>query len=78
MQQHAEFMNSLGAEGFLLLAGPLPGTEGDPLRVVAMVASSGEPDVRRRLADDPWERDGHIVTDTVESWNVLVGIERLA
>jgi uncharacterized protein YciI len=74
---HAAFMNDLADEGFLLFAGPLAGTEQDRIRVLLIADADSEPDIHRRLADDPWERTNRVVTTTVEPWKLLVGEHRL-
>ena len=51
---HAAFMNALADEGFVLLAGPLAGTEQGRLRALLIVNAESEPEIHRRLADDPW------------------------
>jgi uncharacterized protein YciI len=77
VNDHTAFMNALGDEGFLVFAGPLAGSELDRIRVLLIADTDSETDVRRRLADDPWERTQRLVTTTVEPWNLLVGTERL-
>ncbi len=76
VDDHAEFMNGLAAEGFVLFAGPLAGSEHGRIRVLLIAAAADEADVRRRLADDPWERAHRVVSTSIEPWNLLVGAER--
>jgi uncharacterized protein YciI len=78
MSDHAAFMDVLADEGFLLFAGPLAGTEHDRIRVLLIADAASETDIRRRLTDDPWEREQRVVTTIVEPWNLLVGAERLS
>jgi uncharacterized protein YciI len=73
VEDHAAFMNGLAGEGIVLFAGPLAGTEHDRIRVLLIADAASEADIRQRLADDPWERAGRVVTATVEPWNLLVG-----
>ena len=47
---HADFMDTLYAEGFFLLAGPLEGTS----EVLLIVRAQSETEVLARLARDPW------------------------
>jgi uncharacterized protein YciI len=77
VNDHAAFMNDLAAEGFVLCAGPLAGSEAGRIRVLLIADAAEEADIRRRLADDPWEVTGRVVTTTVEPWNLLVGTDRL-
>jgi uncharacterized protein YciI len=74
---HAAFMNNLADEGFVLMAGPLAGSERDRIRVLLIAEAASEPDVHRRLADDPWARTQLLVTTSVEPWNLLVGADRV-
>ena len=77
VNDHAAFMNSLADEGFVLLAGPLAGSEHDRIRVLLIMEAASEEDINYRLADDPWVRTRRLVTTSVEAWNLLVGAERL-
>src|SRR6266508_307189 len=53
VNDHAAFMNALADEGFVLFAGPLAGSEHDPVRVLLIADAVSETDIHRRLADDP-------------------------
>jgi uncharacterized protein YciI len=75
VNDHAAFMNGLANEGFVLFAGPLAGSELHRIRVLLIAEAADEIDIRRRLADDPWERTRRVVTTGVERWNLLVGAE---
>ena len=77
VNDHAAFMNDLAAEGFVLLAGPLGGSEAGRIRVLLIADAANASDIRRRLADDPWEIAHRVATLTVEPWNLLVGTDRL-
>ena len=75
---HAAFMNALAEEGLILFAGPLAGTETSRLRALLIMSADGEDEIRHRLNDDPWVRTDRLVITSIESWNVIVGAERLA
>jgi len=75
---HAAFMNGLAEEGMVLFAGPLAGSESGRLRVLLIVDADGEEEIHRRLADDPWVRTERLVIASIETWNLMVGAERLA
>ncbi len=77
MIDHAAFMTGLAAEDFVLLAGPLAGTEQGRIRVLLIVSSDSEAEIQRRLADDPWTTSRRLKVASIESWNVFVGAERL-
>jgi SAM-dependent methyltransferase/uncharacterized protein YciI len=78
ISDHAAFMNGLAAEGLVLFAGPLAGTEHGRLRVLLIVSSNTEAEIQRRLADDPWTTSERLKIASIEPWNVFVGAERLA
>jgi uncharacterized protein len=75
---HAAFMNALAAEGFVVLGGPLAGSEDEQLRVLLVVNADGEAEIRARLAEDPWVSSGQLRIVSVETWKLLVGEERLS
>jgi len=74
---HAAFMNQLGDEGFVLVAGPLAGTENGRVRVLLIADAQSEAEIHRRLTDDPWVQTGQLVTASIEPWKIIVGTDRL-
>jgi uncharacterized protein YciI len=76
VNEHGAFMNALAAEGVVLFAGPLDGSERGRIRVLLVVAAENEGDVHRRLAADPWAQ--RLVTTSVVPWQPFVGAARLA
>jgi len=46
--------------------------------VLLIVDAQSEAEIHRRLADDPWVDTEQLVTAGIDSWNALVGAERLA
>jgi uncharacterized protein YciI len=77
VDEHAAFMNALAEDGFVLLAGPLAGSERGSVRVLLIVEADGEAEIHQRLADDPWVRPERLRMVSIEPWNILVGRERL-
>lgn len=69
---HAAFMDSLVDDRFIMLGGPVG--EGDGEDVLLVVESSGEEDIRTRLAADPWWGTILVLTE-VRIWNVLLRSE---
>lgn len=69
--EHAEFMDALEAERFVVLGGPLRG--GARHRALLVVQGADEPSVRRRLATDPWLRSGTLRLLSLEPWEVRLG-----
>jgi uncharacterized protein YciI len=78
LAEHSAFMNELAEQGFLLLAGPLAGSELDRIRALLIVEADDEAEIAQRLAGDPWAHANKLKTVSVASWNVFVGGERLA
>jgi uncharacterized protein YciI len=62
--EHAEFMDGLVDEGFIILGGPL----GNGDRTLHVVAAASEDEVRARLADDPWAVAGLLEVGSIEPW----------
>jgi hypothetical protein len=53
--QHAAYMGSLEAEGFIVFAGLLMQSS----EVLFLFQAASEDEVRNRLSQDPWQQDGH-------------------
>jgi uncharacterized protein YciI len=62
--EHAEFMDGLVADGFILLGGPV----GDGQQTLHVVEAPDERTVRARLAEDPWARHGLLEIGSVRPW----------
>ena len=77
LDDHAAFMSALADDEFVLLAGPLAGTERGRLRALLIVDAQTEDEIRRRLADDPWAHTDRLVITNIEPWDLIVGAERL-
>ncbi|HEV2363686.1 MAG TPA: hypothetical protein VGS12_05745 [Caulobacteraceae bacterium] len=65
----AAFMDTLEAEDFVRLAGPLAGA-GEALIVVRAESADG---VERRLAADPWTANGILVTRRIAERTLRIG-----
>ncbi len=63
--EHAEFMDGLVRDDFIVLGGPLT----DEHRVVLAVEAESEADVRATLMRDPWS-ETHLVVDNVDGWTI--------
>lgn len=66
---HADFMNALVADGFMLLGGPLTGTRD----VLLVVRAESEADVEVRLAADCWSVKGLLRTLRINPWRLRLG-----
>lgn len=67
---HAVFMNALADEGFVVLGGPIG--DGTLHRALLIIDALSEKEVQRRLADDPWLRDGLLTVKSIEPWEILL------
>jgi len=66
--EHAQYMDNLLAEGFILMAGPL---EGDRETLWIVEAESQEA-IRQRMAEDPWSANGMLSPESIERWTVVL------
>jgi uncharacterized protein YciI len=65
--EHAEFMDGLAEEGFIVLGGPIG--EGDGENTLQIVDADDETTIRARFAEDPWA--GTLLTiDSIRPWSV--------
>jgi hypothetical protein len=62
---HAQFMDALVDDGFIVLGGPL----GDEVRVAHAVEAESEEEIRARLAEDPWS-ESHLVIAAIDPWTI--------
>jgi uncharacterized protein YciI len=68
---HAEFMDGLVDDGFIVLGGPLADEE----RVAHVIEAESEQAVRATLARDPWSNT-HLVIDSIEPWTLRLDSRR--
>jgi uncharacterized protein YciI len=69
--EHAEFMDGLVDEGFIILGGLL----GDGTNSMLVIDAESEDEVRERLAPDPAMDDGTLEIMSVEPWEILLAPE---
>jgi hypothetical protein len=69
--EHAVFMDALADERFVILGGPL-GNYRKHRAMLILDAPNGEI-LRKRLAEDPWMRDGVLRTIEIYPWEILLG-----
>ena len=72
-QAHADFMEGLVEQGFIVLGGPLS----DEFRVVHVIEAGSEEEVRRTLARDPWS-ETHLHLEAVEPWTLRLDARQTA
>ena len=66
---HAVFMNALHRDGFVGLVGPLEGTPD-----VLLIARANDVDeIRSRLSDDCWTRNGLLQIKQIVPWTLRLG-----
>jgi uncharacterized protein YciI len=65
---HADFMNALVAEGFVLLGGPLEEPD-----VLLIVRADSAQEIRERLAPDPWHRMDLLRITRIAPWTLRLG-----
>jgi uncharacterized protein YciI len=68
-RQHADYMNGLVADGFILLGGPFVGTSD----VLLIVRAENEAEVEARLAADVWRVNGLLRTRQIVPWRLRLG-----
>jgi uncharacterized protein YciI len=68
-REHADFMNALQGDGFVILGGPLTGTS----EILLVVRADGSDDVRRKLAADPWGKMEILTIARIEPWELRLG-----
>jgi uncharacterized protein YciI len=61
-------MDSLVADGFILLGGPLALER----EVLLIIEAESEAKVRERLGTDSWHQNGMLTISSIRSWNVLL------
>jgi uncharacterized protein YciI len=65
---HADFMNALVDEGFVLLGGPLEEPD-----VLLIVRANSPQEIRERLAADPWHRMDLLRITRIAPWTLRLG-----
>jgi len=61
---HAAFMDHLVADGLIIVGGPV----GTGAYTAHLIDGTDPPQIRARLADDPWAKDGHLTVRSLDSW----------
>jgi uncharacterized protein YciI len=70
-EAHADFMDGLVEQGFIVLGGPLS----DGVHTAHAVEADSEEAVRATLARDPWS-GSHLVVESIEPWTVRLDARR--
>jgi uncharacterized protein YciI len=69
--EHAVFVDALADERFVILGGPLGNYRKH--RAMLILDAPNEEILRKRLAADPWMRDGVLRTIEIYPWEILLG-----
>jgi hypothetical protein len=69
--EHAVFVDALADERFVILGGPLGNYRKH--RAMLILDAPNEEILRKRLAEDPWMRDGMLRTIEIYPWEILLG-----
>ena len=72
-ERHADFMDGLVDQGFIVLGGPLS----DEFRVVHVIEAESEEAVRATRARDPWS-ETHLHVAAVEPWTLRLDARQTA
>lgn len=68
-EPHRAFMNDLEKAGFVVLGGPLEGTDD----VLLIVRAETPEEILDRLAPDPWHKRDLLRVNRVTPWNLRMG-----
>jgi uncharacterized protein YciI len=68
--EHAEFMERLVDDGFIIHGGPL----GDGSRTLLMVEAESAAAIEARFADDIWTSVDMLRIASIEPWEILLGV----
>jgi uncharacterized protein YciI len=71
-REHADFMNELANEGFVVLGGPL----GDGSKILLIVDAATDIEIRQRLDKDPWTPMELLTISSIEPWQILLASDR--
>jgi uncharacterized protein YciI len=70
--EHAVFIDQLVAEGFIFMGGPLVDEGGAML----IVNATDENEVREKLKEDPWYKQGILKLDSVKRWEIFIAAKK--
>ncbi len=70
--EHAAFIDQLVADGFILMGGPLVDEGGMPHGALLIVNAEDENEVREKLKNDPWFKQGILKLESVKRWEIFI------
>jgi uncharacterized protein YciI len=72
--EHAEFIDRLVDEGFILMGGPLVDEAGMPHGALLIVKAEDENEVREKLKKDPWFMRGILKLESIKRWEIFIDV----
>jgi uncharacterized protein YciI len=66
--EHAQFIDQLVDDGFILMGGPLVDEGGSLL----IFNAQDENEVRQKLKNDPWAKHGILKLESVKRWEIYI------
>jgi uncharacterized protein YciI len=66
--EHAQFIDQLVDDGFILMGGPLVDEGGSLL----IFKAQDENEVRQKLKNDPWAKHGILKLESVKRWEIFI------
>lgn len=66
--EHAEFIDKLVDEGFIMMGGPLVDEGG----AVLIVNAKDENEVREKIKNDPWFKHGILKLEDIKRWQIFI------
>ena len=66
--EHAQFIDQLVDDGFILMGGPLVDEGGSLL----IFNAQDENEVRQKLKNDPWAKHGILKLESVKRWEIFI------
>src|SRR5467141_3798062 len=66
--EHAEFIDQLVAEGFILMGGPLVDEGGSLL----IFNAEDENEVKAKMKKDPWLKHGILKQESIKRWQIFI------
>ena len=73
---HAEFIDRLVDEGFILMGGPLVDQAGMPHGALMIVKAEDENEVREKLKKDPWFTRGILKLESIKRWEIFIDVRK--
>jgi uncharacterized protein YciI len=66
--EHAQFIDALVAQGFIMMGGPLVDLGGSML----IVRAEDVDEVKQTMKDDPWYVHGILKLDSIRRWEIFI------